>query len=125
LLQDTRDALHPLQAPQLYQDSLPTFIYSYKLNTDQLHRTSLVTGEQSSHHVPSYRFKPGCYWSEVPGGSLLVTGGGDSAVREVVWIDVETFEVSPQPHMLTARRNHAAVYHTQHLYILGVTIAQL
>jgi hypothetical protein len=46
-----------------------TFIYSYTRNTDQLHRTSLVTGEHSSHRVPSYTFKEGCNWSEVPGGS--------------------------------------------------------
>jgi hypothetical protein len=55
----------------------------------------------------------------VPGGSLLVTGGGYPAVREVVRIDVVTFEVSTQPHMLTPRYYHAVVYHTPHLYILG------
>jgi hypothetical protein len=111
-LQDT--LYHP------HEVTLPTFIYSYKEDTDQLHRTSLVTGEHSSHQVPSYTFKRYCCWSEVPGGSLLITGGGHStAVREVVRIDVGTFEVSPQPHMLTPRRGHAAVYHTPHLYILG------
>jgi hypothetical protein len=123
LLQDTREALYNLQATQLNQDILPTFIYSYKVGTDQLHRTSLVTGEQSSHQVPSYRFKRGCCWSEVPGGSLLITGGsgerGDAAVNEAVSIDVGTFEVSPKPHMHTQRKEHAAVYHTQHLYVLG------
>jgi hypothetical protein len=104
----------------LPKDILPTFIYSYKFNTDQLHRTSLVTGEQSIHRVPSYTFKRGCCWSEVPGGSLLITGGGDPiAVSEVVRIDVGTFEVSPQPPMLTPRLSHAAVYHTEHLYVLG------
>jgi hypothetical protein len=69
--------------------------------------------------VPSYTFKYGCCWSEVPGGSLLITGGGVPGVREVVRIDVGTFEVSPQTHMLTPRRHHAAVYHTPHLYVLG------
>jgi hypothetical protein len=108
------------------QDTLfhvvPTFIYSYKEGTDQLHRTSLVTGEQSSHQVPSYTFRQSCCWSEVPGGSLLITGGfdeDDEAVREVVRIDIGTFEVSPQRDMLTPRRCHAAVYHTPHLYVLG------
>jgi hypothetical protein len=111
-----------LQDTLYHEVTLPTFIYSYKGDTDQLHRTSLVTGEHSSHQVPSYTFKYGCCWSEVPGGSLLITGGcneNDEAVREVVRIDVGTFEVSPQPHMLTPRRQHAAVYHTPHLYILG------
>jgi hypothetical protein len=116
LLQDTREALNPL----LHQHTLPTFIYSYKYHSDQLRRTSLVTGVQSSHHVPSYRFKYGCYLSEVPGGSLLITGGGDPAVTEVVRIDTRReFAVSQCPPMLTPRHLHAAVYHTPHLYILG------
>jgi hypothetical protein len=83
VLQDTKEALYPLQLPQLHQDSITTFIYSYKLYTDQLQRTSILTREQSIHHIPSYKFKEG-YLSEVPGGSLLITGGGNPAVREVV-----------------------------------------
>jgi hypothetical protein len=112
-------AVTSLQDTLYHEVTLPTFIYSYKRYTDQLHRSSLVTGEQSSHKVPSYTFKQGCCWSEVPGGGLLITGGGTPAEREVVRIDVGTFEVSPQPHMLTPRRRHAAVYHTPHLYVLG------
>jgi hypothetical protein len=109
--QDTGDHLH----------EVPTFIYSYKFNTDQLHRTSLVTGERSSHQVLSYTFKGGCYWSEVPGGSLLITGGWYPAVkREVVRIDTRReFAVAHCTPMLTPRGFHAAVYHTPHLYILG------
>jgi hypothetical protein len=75
--QDTREALY----------QVPTFIYSYKQYTEQLHRTNLVTGEHSSHRVPSYTFKYGCYWNEVPGESLLITGGEWTADREVVRID--------------------------------------
>jgi hypothetical protein len=48
--QDTREALYL---------EVPTFIYSYKYNSDQLLRTSLVTGEHSSHRVPSYTFMYG------------------------------------------------------------------
>jgi hypothetical protein len=115
-----------VSADQVSQDThkafnqVPTFIYSYKFNTDQLHRTNLVTGEHSSHRVPSYTFKDGCSWSEVPGGSLLITGGGIPAVREVVRIDTRReFAACRSPPMLTPRRGHAAVYHTPHLYILG------
>jgi hypothetical protein len=98
---------------------VPTFIYSYKHSTDQLHRTSLVTGEGSSHRVPSYTFKHCCCWCEVPGGSLLFTGGFPE-VREVVRFDTRReFAVSHCPPMLTPRMKHAAVYHTPHLYILG------
>jgi hypothetical protein len=117
---------HTVEVEQVSQDTLeafyqvPTFIYSYEKYTDQLHRTSLVTGEHSNHRVPSYEFKHYCCWSEVPGGSLLITGGGYSAVREVVRIDTRReFAVSHCPPMLTPRREHAAVYHTPHLYILG------
>jgi hypothetical protein len=120
---------HTVGAEQVSQDTLeafyqvPTFIYSYKSETDQLHRTSLVTGERSSLRVPSYTFKLGCCWSEVPGGSLLITGGRNrdySAVREVVRIETRReFAVSHCAPMLTPRSLHAAVYHTPHLYILG------
>jgi hypothetical protein len=115
------DPMQRLVAQQVHEDTLPTFIYSYKRDTDQLHRTSLVTGEQSSHQVPSYIFKFGCCWSEVPGGSLLITGGGHaSAGRKVVKIDTRReCAVSDLPSLLTPRRFHAAVYHTQHLYVLG------
>jgi hypothetical protein len=102
----------------LYHD-VPTFIYGYGAYTDQLHRTSLATGEHSSHRVPSYTFSWGCCWSEVPGGNLLITGG-DSRKREVVRIDTRReFAVAHCAPMLTPRFNHAAVYHTPHLYILG------
>jgi hypothetical protein len=70
--------------------------------------------------VPSYTFKYFCCWSEVPGGSLLITGGGHPAVREVARIDTRReFAVAHCPPMLTPRLAHAAVYHTPHLYILG------
>jgi hypothetical protein len=107
---------------QDHEDTLPTFIYSYSGNTDQLLRTNLVTGEQSSHRVPSYTFKGFCCWSEGPGASLLITGGGGfpTAVREVVRIDTRReFADCQCPPMLTRRRAHAAVYHTQHLYVFG------
>jgi hypothetical protein len=113
--QDAKDAAYPL-------DEVHAFIYSYEYNTEQLHRTSLDTGEHSSHQVPSYTFKGGCYWSEVPGGNLLITGGdvAYSAVREVVRIDTRReFAVTHCAPMLTPRGHHAAVYHTPHLYILG------
>jgi hypothetical protein len=119
---------HTVGAEQVSQDTLeafyqvPTFVYSYEENTDQLHRTCLVTGEHSSLRMPSYTFKIGCCWSEVPGGSLLITGGDEaySAVREVVRIDTRReFAVSGHHPMLTPRYVHAAVYHIPHLYILG------
>jgi hypothetical protein len=117
---------HTVGDEQVSQDTLeafyqvPTFIYSYECDTDQLHRTSLVTGEHSSHRVPSYTFKFGSCWSEVPGGSLLITGGGTPAVREVVRIDTHReFVFSHCAPMLPPRLAHAAVYHTPHLYILG------
>jgi hypothetical protein len=108
-------------APQLHKDTLPSFMYSYKFSTSQLQQTSLVTGEQSIHRVPSFTFKPLCCWSEVPGGSVLITGGGGMrAVSEVVRIDTRReFAVSELPPMLTPRRAHAAVYRSQKLYCLG------
>jgi hypothetical protein len=119
-LQENRETLNQLQAPQLHQDTLPTYIYSF--DKYQLFRTNLVTGEQSSHNVPSYTFKRFFSWSEVPEGNLVITGGMDedgSTVRDVVSIDVENFEFSALEGMLTPRRDHAALTHTQHVYVLG------
>jgi hypothetical protein len=118
---------HTVGAEQVSQDLLeafypvPAFIYAYKYRTDQLHGTSLVTGEHSSYRVPSYTFNPYCCWSEVPVGSLLITGGGYAVTaREVVRIDTRReFAVAHCTPMLIPRRAHAAVYHTPHLYILG------
>jgi hypothetical protein len=109
--QDTRDHLH----------EVPTFIYSYNQCTNQLHRTSLVTGEHSSHRVPSYTFKYVCYWNEGTRGSLLITGGGyPDPVSEVVRIETRReFAVAHCPPMLTPKYLHGALYYTPHLYILG------
>jgi hypothetical protein len=109
------------KAPQQHEDTFPTFIYSYEGDTDQLHRTNLVTGEQTIHQVPSFRFKNSCCWNELPGGSLLITGGGVwIAEREVVKIDTRReFQISSCSPMLTPRAKHAAVYHAQHVYVLG------
>jgi hypothetical protein len=52
-----------------------TFLYFCGRNTNQLHRVNLLTGKRSSHEVPHYQFKSSCRWSELPGGSLLITGG--------------------------------------------------
>jgi hypothetical protein len=104
----TEETKHPQPTPH-------TFLYSPV--GIKLHRVNLLTGEQSYHKVPRYKFKWGCRWSELPGGSLLITGGGSS--RDVVRLDVGTFAVSPQPPMHTARSRHAAVYHSQYVYVLG------
>jgi hypothetical protein len=97
----------------------PTFFYCCKMETNQVHRVNLFTGVQSCHNVPNYRFKNFCRWSELPGGSLLITGG-HPAGREVVKIDtLREFAISSQPPMHTGRRDHTAVYHSQYLYIMG------
>jgi hypothetical protein len=60
--------------------------------------------------------------SDLPGGGLLITGGLEdcSSVREVVQIDtLREYAVCSLPPMHTARWNHAAVYPSQYLYVLG------
>jgi hypothetical protein len=100
----------------------PKFIYGSIIGTRQLHRINLLTGEQSTHQMPSYQFNWYSHWSELPGGSLTITGGsrGATLLRDVVKIDtLREWAVSSLPPMHTARRNHAAVYHSQYLYVLG------
>jgi hypothetical protein len=87
-----------------------------------LHRVNLLTGGRSCHKVPHYKFKDGCRWSELLGGSLLITGGRGvhDSVVEVVKIDtLREFAVSSQPPMHMARWDHAAMYHSQYLYVLA------
>jgi hypothetical protein len=99
---------------------IPTFHYCFRNDDNMLIRVNLLTGEQSYHKVHSYRLRTGCRWSELPGGSLLITGGGSPAVRDVVKIDtLREYAVSSQPPMHTAREYHAAVYHSQYVYVLG------
>jgi hypothetical protein len=95
----------------------PQFIYICR--PDQLFRVNLLTGEQSCYQMAAYQFKTWCRWSELPGGSLLITGG-HPGIREVVKIDTlrECAVCSLLP-MYTARWDHAAVYHSQYLYVLG------
>jgi lambda repressor-like predicted transcriptional regulator len=100
---------------------IPSFDYCCQHFTNKLHRVNLLTGEQSCHKVPNYKFRFGCRWSELPGGSLLITGGGvyPDALRDVVKIDtLREYAASSQPPMHSARRVHAAVYHSQYLYVL-------
>jgi hypothetical protein len=101
----------------------PKFFYNCKSCTNQLNRINLLTGEQSCLQLPGYQFKDACRWSELPGGRLLITGefdGYSTTRREVVMIDtLREWAVVSQPPMHTARSMHAAVYHAQHLYVLG------
>jgi hypothetical protein len=100
-----------------------SFIYSYEQDTHNLWRTNLVTEKLSCHNVPSYIFKPGCCWIELPGGSLLFTGGEDNSgntAREIVRIDtLRDYAVSYRLPMLTPRQWHCAVHYDHHLYLLG------
>jgi hypothetical protein len=99
----------------------PQFIYACKCRTNQLLRMNLLS-EEHSCYLPSYNFKIACRVSELPGGSLLITGGTRRSIseREVEKIDtLRECAVSYQAPMHTARCEHAAVYHTQYLYVLG------
>lgn len=97
----------------------PEFIYSYKYNSGRLYRTNLTTDVKSVHKVPAFQFKLGTSCSELHGGCLLLTGGGDAS-REVVKIDtLREFAVSYRPPMLIPRQSHTAIYHANLLYILG------
>jgi hypothetical protein len=100
----------------------PKCFYCCKYYTGQLLKANLLTGELSCLNLPGYLFKQHCQWSELPGGSLLITGGWKRGrpLRKVAKIDtLREWAVSSQPPIHTARRSHAAVYHSQYLYLLG------
>jgi hypothetical protein len=105
-------------APPSQPSPSPTFLYSCIERTNKLQRVNLLTGELSSYEVPKYNFRFRCRWSELPGATLLITGGDNE--RDVVKIDtLREWAVSLQPAMRTARWLHAAVYHFQYVYVLG------
>jgi hypothetical protein len=111
-LTTTEETKHP-------QPTKPHHTFLYSCYKNQLHRVNLLTGEQFEHEVPHYWFKSNFGWSELPGGSLLITGGS-GPVRDVVKIDtLREYAASSQPPMHTARCLHAAVYHSQYVYVLG------
>jgi hypothetical protein len=96
--------------------------YIYCCSTRQLCMTNLLTGKQSCLQTPVYAFRTGCRWSELPGGSLLITGGWRDFIptSEVRKVDtLREWAVSSQPPMYTARKAHSAVYHSQYVYVLG------
>jgi hypothetical protein len=116
--EETEQPPQPSEMLSKPQDT-PTYFYCCKYNLNKLGRVNLLTGELSCHQVPGYLFKELCRWSELPGGSLLITGGCP-AVREVVKIGtLREYAVSSQPHMHTGRHEHAAVYFSQYLYVLA------
>jgi hypothetical protein len=119
----TEEAKQP-QSPQPTQtipQDTPTFLYSCDCISNWLHRINLLTGGLSKFKVPGYQFTDGCRWCELPGGSLLITGGGGvPAVRDVVKIDpLREYAAFSLPSMHTARRCHSPVYHSQYVYVLG------
>jgi hypothetical protein len=115
--EETKKSPKPQSTKTLPKPQHTTFFYCCERITNKLHRVNLLTGERSWHEVPSYQFKDGCRWSELPGGSVVITGG---EVREVVKVDtLREYAVSALPPMHTARSEHAAVYHSQHLYVLA------
>jgi lambda repressor-like predicted transcriptional regulator len=53
---------------------IPTFLYCCQGFSNRLRWVHFLTGEESVHELPSYQFKDGCRWSELPEDCLLVTG---------------------------------------------------
>jgi hypothetical protein len=121
--EDTKEPHKPLRSKTLFKPQpshTPTYFYSCRRDTNQLHMVNLLTGEKTCLKVLNYQFNKSSRWSELPGGSLLITGGGDPAVKEVVKIDaLRECAVSFLPPMHTARYSHTAVYHSQYVYVLG------
>jgi hypothetical protein len=117
---DQAAQLTPKQPSGLRESSnqSPKFIYSYTTNGNGLYSIDLSTARQSCIHLPSYVFRYGCCWSELPGGSLLITGG--AATEKVDRIDVpKEFAIVQQAPMLNGRQFHAAQYHDGYVYVLG------
>jgi hypothetical protein len=96
-----------------------TFIYSYAMQQNLLHRTTLSTGSTLSFQIRAYLFRLGCCWSELPGGLLLITGG-EPGTEAVECIDtLREFAAYRMPPMLSPRKGHCSLYYADYLYVLG------
>jgi hypothetical protein len=105
---------------QVPDDDNPTNIYGFEYERSVLHWTNLRSGEEFNRTITSYIFKDGSSLSELPDGSLLLTGGGHPHTREVTKIKPQRdFQVPAQPPMLSARGRHSARLHADFLYVIG------
>jgi hypothetical protein len=122
MTEETKEPPHKPQPtktlPKPQHSRIPTFFYCCEQYTNALMKINLLTGKQSLLQKRNYKFKEGCRWSELDGGSLLITGG-NPGLRDAVMLEAGTFAVSPVPPMHTARWSHAVVYHSQYVYVLG------
>jgi hypothetical protein len=102
------------QWPKIIAD--PELIYS--LTDDSIYITKLRTGELSRVQVVSTRFCIECIWTELPDGTLLVTGLDRQ--RTVCIVDtVREYAVTTKAPMIHARSLHTSVYYDQHVYVIG------
>lgn len=99
---------------------MPESAFSYDIRTNLLHRRRLDTGEVSSHGLGAFTFKWGCVWCLLPGGDIVITGGGFTSTNEATNIcSHKDFAVTLKPPMLTARSGHGAVHNRGYLYVIG------
>lgn len=103
---------------------LPEMLYSYKANTNELHWAALNTGSQGIKQLHSFKFRYYCSICEIPNGSVMVTGGGNShspwsTVADVLSINTKTLKVSGKPSMITNRYGHSSIYSRDYLYVIG------
>lgn len=98
----------------------PKCIYSYNQGTNELYITLMHTQAGTYLQLPSFTFRSGCYWVELPCKRLVVTGGGDKPTREAVAIDSSReFAVNKMSPMLYERSYHSAVVYANYLYVIG------
>jgi hypothetical protein len=107
--------------PGTDQDVEPTFIYSYGGGTSNLYKTNLSTAEESCIILPIFRFASASFWSELPGGVLLFTGGAGQSSSAVSIDTLRGFAVVQRRPMITERREHGTVYYAGYLYAIGGT----
>jgi hypothetical protein len=118
MTEETKEPHRPQPTKPQHSHTLTSF-YGCQYETNMLNRVNLLTGEEFDYEIRGYQFSNYCRVTQLPGGSLLITGGFP-AVIEVVQIDtLREFAVSSQPPMQIARGIHAAVYQSQYLYVLG------
>lgn len=95
------------------------YIYSYKYSSDEFYQTLMSSGEVICHRLSSHTFKRGCVFTELPSGTIFVTGGGSPSCTDTFTIDFADIKFTSMPPMAEARSYHGAVFYSSYVFALG------
>lgn len=97
----------------------PKYIYSFKVKTQMMFRTSLGSGDVLTLNLNISKTSIGAGWCEISQDRVCIVGGGRPTSKGII-IDVKKdFAVTKLAPMSTARKCHGLIYYADYLYAIG------